>query len=74
MKQKQLKVGFMQFVYYHFHTVYPETTNATDNNKRSRNQQAGKAVNTCQGTTCHGSNMIRGKLFPDRYLLHITAY
>ena len=37
-------------------TGYPETTNATDNNKRNWNQQAGKGVNTCLGKTCRGSN------------------
>ena len=45
------------------HTVYPETTNATDNNKHSWNQQAGSGnnlprisfINTCLWTTCHRS-------------------
>ena len=30
-------------------------------------------VNICLGTACHGSKLIRGKLFPDRYLHPISA-
>ena len=37
-------------------SVTPKQSNATDNNKRIWNQQAGIGVNTCLETTCHWSN------------------
>ena len=51
------------------HTGYPETTNVTDNNKRSWNQQAAIACKYLSGNTLPRITLIRGKLFPDRYLL-----
>ena len=33
----------------HIHTGYPETTNATDNNKRSENQQVGTGCKYLSG-------------------------
>ena len=54
------------------HTGYPEPTNATD--KRSWNQQAGIGCKYLSGNNLPRFSLIRGKLFPDRYLLLITAY
>ena len=51
------------------HTGYPETTNMTDNNKRSWNQQAAIACKYLSGNTFPRITLIHGKLFPDRYLL-----
>ena len=51
------------------HTGYPETTNVTDNNKRSWNQQAAIACKYLSGNTLPRITLIRGKLFPDRFLL-----
>ena len=55
------------------HTDYPETTNATDNNKRSWNQQAGTGYKYLSVNNLLRIKMIRCKLFPDRYLLPMTA-
>ena len=51
------------------YTGYPETTNVTDNNKRSWNQQAAIACKYLSGNTLPRITLIRGKLSPDRYLL-----
>ena len=56
------------------HAGYPETTNATDNNKRSWNQQAGIGCKYLSGNNLPRIKLIRGKLSPDRYLLPMTAY
>ena len=45
------------------YTGYPETTNATDNNKRSWNQQAGKRCKYLSGNNLPRIKLIRGKLF-----------
>ena len=55
-------------------TDYPETTNATGNNKRSWNQQAGIRCKYVSGNNLSRIKLIRGKLFPDTYLLHFTTY
>ena len=55
------------------HTGYPETTNATDNKKRSWNQQAGIGGTCLSGNNLPRIKLIRGKLFLDRYLLPMTA-
>ena len=47
------------------HTGYPESTNATENNKR--NEQAGTGCKYLSG-----NNLPR--MFPERYLLPLTAY
>ena len=56
------------------HTCYPESTDVTDNNKRSWNQQAAIACKYLSGNTLARITLIRGKLFPDRYLLLMTVY
>ena len=56
------------------HTGYPETTNVTDNNKRSRNQQVEKGCKFLSGNNLPRIKLIRGKLSPDRYLLPMIAY
>ena len=58
----------------HDHTGYPETTNADDNNKHSWNQQAGIGCKYLSGNNLPQIKLICGKLFPDRYLLPMTAY
>ena len=64
------------FVFKHFciHSGYSETTKATDNNKRSWNQKAGIGCKYLSGNNLPRIKMIRDKLFPDRYLLPMTAY
>ena len=56
------------------HTDYPENTIATDNNRRSWNQQAGIECKYLSRNNLPGIKLIRGKLFPDRYLLPVSAY
>ena len=56
------------------HTGYPETTNATDNNKHGWNQQAGIGCKYLSGNNLPRIKLIRGNLLPDRYLLSMTAY
>ena len=56
------------------HTGYPETTNATDNNKRSSNVLAGTGCKYLSGNNLPRIELIRGKLFPGRYLLPMTPY
>ena len=56
------------------HTGYPETTNAADNNKRSRNQQVGRGCKHPSRNNLPRIKLIRDKLFPDRYQLPMTAY
>ena len=56
------------------HTDYPETTKATDNNKHSCNQQVGMGCKYLSGNNLPRIKLIHGKLFPDRYLLPMTAY
>ena len=55
------------------HTGYPETTNASDNNTRSWNQHAEIGCNYLSGYTLPRFTLIRGKLFPDRYLLPMAV-
>ena len=38
------------------HTGFPKTINATENNKATKISKQSWGVNTCLGTTCHGSN------------------
>ena len=56
------------------HTDYPETTKATDNNKRSWNQQTRIGCKYLSGNNLQRIKLIRYKLFRDRYLLPMTAY
>ena len=49
------------------HTGYPETTDATDNNKRSWNQQAGIGCKFLSWNNLPRIKLIRGKIIPDRY-------
>ena len=56
------------------HTGHPETTNETDNNKRSSKQQAEIGCKYLSGNNLLTIKLIRGKLFPDSYLLLMTAY
>ena len=56
------------------HTAYPVTNNATDNNKHSWNQQAGIGCKYLSGNNLPRILLIRGRLFPDRYLLPMIAY
>ena len=53
-------------------TGYPETTNMTHNNKRSRHQQSGIGCKYLSGNNLLQVELIRGKLFPGRYLLLAT--
>ena len=55
-------------------TDCPETTNASDKNKCNRNQQARIGCKYLSGNKLPRIKLIRGKLFPDRYLLPMTAY
>ena len=54
-------------------TGYPGTTSATDNNKPSWNQQEGIECKYLSWNNLPRISLIRGKLFPDRYLLPMTA-
>ena len=46
------------------HNGYPETTNATDNNNLVEINRREKGVNTCLGTSCHGSETDPWQLVP----------
>ena len=50
------------------HTGYPETNNVTENNKRYCNQKAVIGSKHLSWTNLPRINLIRGKLFQDRYL------
>ena len=56
------------FSLFHHHTGYPETTNATENNKRYWNQYEVIGSKYLSGNTLPRISLIRGKLFTDRYL------
>ena len=58
---------------WNIYTGYPKTTNATDNNKRSWNQQDGIECKNLSGNNLPRIKLIRAKLFPDRYLLPILV-
>ena len=53
----------------YYHTGYPETTNATDNNKRRWNHKAKIGCKYLFGNKFQLIKLICGKLFPDWYLL-----
>ena len=74
--RKMLKLGTLYIVTANLskHTGYPETTNASDNNKSSWNQQERKGCKYLSGNHLPRIKLIRGKLFPDRYLLPMSAY
>ena len=55
-------------------TPVTQTTNAADNNKRSRNQQVGRGCKHPSRNNLPRIKLIRDKLFPDRYQLPMTAY
>ena len=48
--------------------------NATDNNKRSGNKQAGIGCKYLSWNNFPRIKLIRGKMFQDRYLLLVTTY
>ena len=55
------------------HTGYLETTNTLDNLKHKFNQQAGIGCKYLSGNNLPRINLIRGKLFLDRYLLSLIC-
>ena len=54
-------------------TDYLDTTNATQNNKRCRNHFAVLGSKYLSGNNLPRINLIRAKLFPDRYLHPFAA-
>ena len=56
------------------HTGYPKTTDATDNNKRGWNLEAGIECKYLSGNNLPRIKLIRGNLFPDMYLLSMAAF
>ena len=63
------RLPFFFLLTYFTHTGYPETTNATDNNKT----QLKSGVNT-SGNNLQRIKLIHGKLFPDKNLLPIPVW
>ena len=68
-KKKKEEVVFVVQKY----AGYPDTTNATENGKRYGNQLAVIESKNLSGNNFPLISLVRGKLFPDRYLHPIPA-
>ena len=69
----EMYVKLNRFACYTFHTGFPETTNATENNKRHWNQEAVTGSKYLARNKLSGICLIHGQLFPDKYLLPVPA-